>query len=210
MHDVYLKQPEGFVKPGTEHMVCKLKKSIYGTMQGSHDWQETLTAGYKADGYITFWADPCIQYRRNGEDYTITSTYGDDVCGGSSTVADRARVIADLSKWWEANKVTSQVLLGMTICQDQESKAVTISQKTYFQHMLAHFGLEHVRCRSTPLPPNVKLRESPTPLPEQDRQFMKDKPYRAVVGSILWGQVCIRPNLAFAGSLLARYQLNPG
>ncbi|GAV99165.1 Gag-Pol polyprotein [Lentinula edodes] len=176
-HDVYLKQPEGFVRPGTEHLVCKLKKSIYGTMQGSHDWQETLAAGYTADGYITSRADPCIRYRRVRNEYTITSTYGDDVCGGSSTVAGRDRAVGDLGKRWEANKVTSQVLLGMTIHQDPESKAVTISQKAYFQRMLTHFGLDKVRCRVTPLPPNVKLHASPNPLPEQEQRFMQDKPY---------------------------------
>ncbi|GAW03045.1 retrovirus-related pol polyprotein [Lentinula edodes] len=76
--------------------------------------------------------------------------------------------------------------------------------------MLTHFGLDCVHRRNTPLPPNVKLKESPTPLPDDERSFMADKQYRAVVGSILWGQVCTRPDLAFAGSLLARYQLNPG
>jgi ATP-binding cassette subfamily B (MDR/TAP) protein 1 len=50
-HDVYMKQPKGFVKKGTEHLVCKLKKSIYGTMQGSHDWQSTLAKGFTEDGY---------------------------------------------------------------------------------------------------------------------------------------------------------------
>ncbi|GAW04347.1 retrotransposon Ty1-copia subclass [Lentinula edodes] len=208
-HDVYMKQPEGFIRPGTEHLVCKLKKSIYGTMQGSHDWQATLAAGYKEDGYTTSRADPCIRYKRVGGEYTITSTYGDDICGGSSTKAGRDRAVADLGRRWEANEVTLAVLLGMTIRQHPETKAITISQKTYFQRMLTHFELDKVRRRNTPLPPNVKLKESPNPLPEDERQFMADKQYRAVVGSILWGQVCTRPDLAFAGSLLARYQLNP-
>lgn len=95
-HDVYMKQPEGFVKPGTEHLVCKLKKSIYGTMQGSHDWQATLAEGYKDDGYTTSRADPCIRFRRDGDEYTITSTYGDDVCGGSSTKEGRDKAVGDL------------------------------------------------------------------------------------------------------------------
>ena len=28
--EVYMKQPEGFVLPGHENKVCKLKKSLYG------------------------------------------------------------------------------------------------------------------------------------------------------------------------------------
>lgn len=118
--------------------------------------------------------------------------------------------MADLGKRWEANEVTTEVLLGMTIRQDPNSKAITISQRAYFSRMLAHFRLENVRRRNTPLPPNVKLHESPDPLPDEELRFMQDKPYRAVIGSIMWGQVCTRPDLAFAASLLARYQLRPG
>ncbi|KAF8827518.1 hypothetical protein HHX47_DHR4000218 [Lentinula edodes] len=101
-------------------------------------------------------------------------------------------------------------MVYMILTQHPTTKAITISQKVYFQRMLAHFGLEHVRRRNTPLPPNTKLHESPNPLPAEEQRFMADKPYWSIVGAILWGQVCTRPDPAFAGSLLARYQLNPG
>jgi len=58
--DIYMKQPEGFVKPGFEDYVCKLVHTIYGTMQGAHDWYETLTATYNKLDYITSHADPCV------------------------------------------------------------------------------------------------------------------------------------------------------
>ncbi|GAW08691.1 Gag-Pol polyprotein [Lentinula edodes] len=209
-HDVYMKQPKGFVKPGSEHLICKLKKSIYGTMQGSHDWQETLAAGYIADGYTASRADPCIRYQRVDNEYTITSTYGDDVCGGSSTETGRNKAVADLGRRWEVHEVKSEVLLGMTIQQDLETKSINLSQKTYFLRMLTTFNLKNVRHQYTPLPPGVKLSDSPSPLPDAGLLFMKDKPYCSIVGCIMWGQVCTRPDLAFAAGLLARYQLNPG
>ncbi len=80
-----MKQPEGFVEPGYEDYICKLVHTIYGTMQGAHDWYETLTATYDKLGYITSRADPCVRYKREGEGYTLTDTYTDDVFGASKT-----------------------------------------------------------------------------------------------------------------------------
>ncbi|MGI4673459.1 reverse transcriptase domain-containing protein [Klebsiella pneumoniae] len=35
---IYMQQPKGFIKEGQEHLVCKLKRSIYGRKQASRDW----------------------------------------------------------------------------------------------------------------------------------------------------------------------------
>ena len=40
--DICVKQLEGFIEDGYEDYVCKLIHTIYGIMQGVHDWYETL------------------------------------------------------------------------------------------------------------------------------------------------------------------------
>ena len=79
-----MKHPEGFVEPGCEEYVCKLVHTIYGTMQGGHNWYETLGTTFKNLGYSTSRADPCVCIKRENRSYTITDTYIDDIFGASN------------------------------------------------------------------------------------------------------------------------------
>jgi len=40
--EIYMQQPPGYVQPGNEQLVCKLKKSLYGLKQSSRCWNMTL------------------------------------------------------------------------------------------------------------------------------------------------------------------------
>ena len=50
--DVYMKQPEGFKLEGQEHLVCKLKKSIYGLKQASRQWFIKFNEVMKKQGFL--------------------------------------------------------------------------------------------------------------------------------------------------------------
>ena len=83
--EVFMKQPEGFVVEGKEHLVCKLKQSLYGLKQSPRCWNFTLYAYLKSMGYVQSTNDPCI-YTSSGGESTIIGVYVDDfvVAGGSS------------------------------------------------------------------------------------------------------------------------------
>ena len=36
--DLFMSQPEGYVSEGNDHLVCKLKRSIYGLKQSARSW----------------------------------------------------------------------------------------------------------------------------------------------------------------------------
>jgi len=49
-----------------------------------------------------------------------------------------------------------------------------------------------------------------SPRTDSKKAQMVDKPYRPILGSVMWGQLATRPDLSFAVSLLSRFQANPG
>ena len=60
LEEVYMAQPEGFVSAGAEHLVCKLKKSIYGLKQSPRCWNTALDKHLKSIGFAQSNCDPCI------------------------------------------------------------------------------------------------------------------------------------------------------
>ena len=49
--EVYMKQPTGYERKGEEHLVCRLKKSIYGLKQSPRCWNTALDAHLKRMGF---------------------------------------------------------------------------------------------------------------------------------------------------------------
>ena len=43
-----------------------------------------------------------------------------------------------------------------------------------------------------------------------EKKEMKNIPYAFVVGSLMYAEVCTRPDISYAIGMLGRYQSNPG
>ena len=55
--EVYMRQPEGFVKKGEEHLVCRLNRSIYGLKQSPRCWNHALAGPptQRNEVQVNFW-----------------------------------------------------------------------------------------------------------------------------------------------------------
>ena len=209
--DIYMKQPEGFVEPGYEDHAAKLVHTIYGTMQGGHDWSNTLGKTYDELGYTTSRADPCVRIKKEDGNYTISNTYTDDTFGGSNSDEEARRRKEEIGRIWEIKDVgETEYFLGMKVQQDLEKGTIRFSQRPYWEHVINRFSLESVVPRNTPLPVGIILDNNMSPKTDSEKKKMSDKPYRPVLGSVMWGQLATRPDLSFPVSLLARFQSNPG
>ena len=112
--DIYMKQPKGFIESGCEDYVCKLVHTIYGTMQGAHNWYKTLNKTYNDLRYNASRADSCIHFKKENGNYTITDTYTDDIFGASNNDEEAKRRKDELGKVWEIKDMgENEYFLGM-------------------------------------------------------------------------------------------------
>ena len=76
--EVYMRQPKGFIADGQEHLVCKLKRSIYGLKQSPRCWNYTLDNYLKKIGFLQSVNDPCI-YIAAVDEMAVMGVYVDNI-----------------------------------------------------------------------------------------------------------------------------------
>lgn len=208
-HTVYMRPPPGF--RGGEGKVLHLKKTLYGLMQGGHNWWNTLDKTYDDLGYLASRANGCVRYKRVGGEHTITDNYNDDVLGASTTSVGAQMAKDELGSKFEIKDLGElKYILGVRFDRNPDTGDISLSQCPYLERMLERFGFRSSNPKYTPLPAGLVLTESQSPSNESEKHYMKDKPYREALGSLMWAQAATRPDLSYAVGLLARFQSNPG
>jgi hypothetical protein len=209
--EVYMEQPPGFEEGGDDDNVWLLLKTLYGTMQGAHDWAQNLERAYQGHGYYTSKADPQVRSRVAGDEITLTSTWTDDILGASSTKEGEIKAKKELAGSYELKDLgTAKFILGMKIEKDEGSGDIRLSQQAYCERTIQRFKMDDAKPRSTPLPAGLILSADDSPKNKDELDDMKNVPYRQALGSLMWLQVATRPDLSYAVNLLSRYANNPG
>ena len=86
IYEMYMEQLREF-EEGDNH-IWRLRKTLYGTIQGAHDWAKNLDRTFKGHEYYKSKADPQICSRVYDNELTLTSTWI-DVLGTFSTFEDK-------------------------------------------------------------------------------------------------------------------------
>ena len=77
--EVYMKQPKGFSSSQGEHLVCKLKKSIYGLKQASRQWYLKFHDVISSFGFEENIMDQYIYQKFSGSKICFLILYVDDI-----------------------------------------------------------------------------------------------------------------------------------
>ena len=209
--EVYMMQPKGFVANDSGKLVCRLKKSIYGLKQASRQWYLKFHSVVASYGFVENKVDQCIYCKVSGRKFIFLILYVDDILLASSDLGllhETKRMLSnnfDMKDLGEASFV-----LGIEIHRNRSCRLMGLSQRTYVDRILERFNMQQCKPGIAPVCKGDKLSLSQCPHSDIEKAQMKNVPYASALGSIMYAQVCTRPDIAFATGLLGRYQSNPG
>ena len=202
--EVYMRQPEGFVIPGQEHLVCRLKRSIYGLKQSPRCWNTVLDNHLKKMGFVQTDTDPCV-YRASGGEPFFLGVYVDDIVLATRNSKRLAKVKRELAERFDIKDMGKlHHFLGMKIVQDEATGNVWIGQSAYTESLLKKFGMDEAKPVATPVDTSTKLVKAT----DDDMSFDQHQ-YQSAVGSLMYLSVATRPDITYAVSNVAKFSAEP-
>ena len=152
-----MKQPEGFIERGQEHLVCRLNRSIYGLKQSPRCWNSALDVRLKAMGFSQSPSDPCVYTSTEGEMFVIAA-YVDDILLAGKTdkrIAEVKKALSECFKVRDMGKL--HYFLGVKVALNYETGETWIGQSLYTESILQKFGMEDSKPVNTPVDTSTKL-----------------------------------------------------
>ena len=94
--------------------------------------------------------------------------------------------------------------------RNRADRIIHLSQKQYILNKLDEFGITDCKSVGTPMILSLKLTSEQCPQTADEKAEMQNIPYINAVGSLLYLAIMTRPDIAYAASVLARFNSNPG
>ena len=197
---VYMRLPPGYEKAGK---VLRLRKALYGLRRSPLLWQKDLTTTIQDLGFTKIPQEPCVM--RKGSIFVFF--FVDDIIWAypkADTVQAKEAIKGLMAKYEVSYLGEPKWFLGIHILRDRRHKTIWLAQDAYIEKIAYKFDIKlDGKMPTTPMGLD-QLLPSPTQATKQSIELYQQK-----IGSILFAAISTRPDIAFAVSRLARYNLNP-
>ena len=210
--EIYMDKPEGFKVKGKEHMICKLKKSLYSLKQALRQWYKKFNSFMVGHEYTRTNADHCAYVRKFPNDkFVILLLYVDDMLIVGQDAGMIGNLKKDLFKSFDMKDLgLARQILGMQILHDRKAKKLWLSQEKYIKQVLERFNMKHAKPVSTTLGSHFKLIKRSCSSSKKEKGDIASTIYSSTVGSLMYAMVCTRPDIARAIGVISRFMVNPG
>ena len=202
VEEVYVSQPEGFIVPGKEEHVYRLKKALYGLKQAPRAWYSKIDSYFVENGFERSKSEPNLYLKRQGKnDLLIICLYVDDMIymGSSSFLINEFK--ACMKKKFEMSDLgLLHFFLGLEVKQVEDG--VFVSQRKYAVDLLKKFNMLNCKVVATPMNSNEKLQA------EDGTERADARRFKSLVGGLIY-LTHTRPDIAFAVGVISRFMHCP-
>lgn len=147
--------------------------------------------------------DLCLYTRGIGKEKVMLLLYVDDILLVSASLTTLEKVKKQLASEFEmTDDGAVKQFLGLRIDRNVPAGVMKISQRSYFESLLKRFGMTDCKSISTPIEHRLRLKKGV----EQQRTT---KPYRELIGCLMYASLTTRPDLSAAVNYFSQFQSCP-
>lgn len=148
---LYMQQVPGYIDTLQKHLVCYLKKALYGLRQANREWNQCIDVFLKAFQLIQSSADTCVYFSDHAGCRLLIMLFVDDGLMISNNSAQMDSVL-DFMKDVFITKVTMdpEIYVGVHLKCDRSQRLIYIDQELYIKSMLQKYNFTESHAVSTP------------------------------------------------------------
>ncbi|CAI7884540.1 unnamed protein product [Closterium sp. NIES-53] len=176
--EIWLRRPLGFTESFPAGTQWSLRRPVYRLCQAPREWHDTLRTTLAALGFAPATADPSLFLHT---DTSLPPFY----------------VLVYVNDLVFATADTEALTL---ITRDRARRTIILTQSHMVHQVLQPFSFQFSSPQPTPLSTSHSLSAPPS-----DESIEPSGSYPELVGCLMYLMTCIRPDLAYPLSLLARY-----
>lgn len=201
LEEVYVNQPEGFVKKGQEHKVYKLLKALYGLRQAPRAWYSRLNKYLKELGFEKCPYEQAVYTKKEGDECLIIGVYVDDLLVTGSSVSNIMKFKAQMNMEFEMSDLGKLAYyLGIEVEQNRDF--TELKQSAYARKLLEKANLLGCNSVKYPMEPRVQMHK------DENGKLVDATKYRSLVGGLRY-LVHTRPDIAYSVGVVSRYLEKP-
>lgn len=199
--EVFIKQPEGYIRKGHESKVYKLRKALYGLRQVPRAWNEKLNAVLRSLKFERCLKEPSLYRKEKQGHLLVVAVYVDDLLLTGSSLDLILEFKQDMATRFEMSDLGRlSYYLGIEVTQQEGS--IVLSQERYATRILEEAWM--LGCNDVHIPMDAGLKLSKA----EEEQRVDERDYRRNIGCLRY-LLHTRPDLAYSVGVLSRYMHDP-
>ncbi|GKB01534.1 ribonuclease H-like domain, reverse transcriptase, RNA-dependent DNA polymerase [Tanacetum coccineum] len=199
--EVYVTQPEGFIKRQDNGKVYRLIKALYGLRQAPRAWNINLDNTFKSLDFKKCALEQAIYTKKSKDSILLIGVYVDDLIITGTPKKEIDKFKAQMEEKFEMSDLgLLAYYLGIEVTQTNGD--ISIKQSAYASKILKEAGM--IDCNETliPMDPGTRLTKI------TEGTMVNSTEYRSLIGCLRY-LLHTRPDLSYSVGLLSRFMQEP-